>query len=131
MATNVELVHSYAAREGEFAPPENHNFSGTVQEPNCSDELTIYLRINIRSFIEATGFTLTESACDTVRACAVKCCELAQKQPVLTAYVITADDIAKALCEDGEPDKEHIHCAQMAELALKKAVLAYSKSLKK
>ena len=130
MATDVELVRKYALREAEYPAPENYNAKGSVKEPNCSDELTVYLRVNARQFIEAAGFELTPSACDTTRACAVKCCELAQKQPVLAAYMVNADAIAAALDEGGEPDREHVHCAQMAELALKRAVLDYSRSLK-
>ena len=127
MATNVALVRQYAALEKDYPPPAGANAVGMAQEPNCSDLLTIHLRVSPRRYVEAAGFTLTASACDTVRACAVKCCQLAEKKAVLASFTGTADDIAHALSEDGTPDQEHIHCAQMAELALKRAVVAFSR----
>lgn len=131
MATNSELVHAYASQEAKYCPPANANAIGMAKEPNCNDELVIHLAVNIRQFVEAAGFTLTESACDTVRACAVKCCQLAEKKPVLAAFTVTAQDIALALDEEGHPDPEHIHCAQMAELALKRAVLSFAQKYRK
>lgn len=127
MATDVQKVLTLS---GDCLPhiPEDYNGMGQVQEPNCSDLLTIYLTVNPRAMVVDSGYTLTETACATVRAAAAVAVSLAKDTPIMAAYTVTAGDIAKAFSDDGVLDKAHRHCAQMAELALKKAVLNYSQN---
>lgn len=106
--------------------PENWNAMGEMHEPNCSDVLKIYLEVNERNFVVDSGFEITESACAPAVAAAWIAANKAKDKALLAAYTVKASDIAEEMTDDGILDKEHVHCAQMAELALKKAVLDYT-----
>lgn len=109
-AENYGLLEAYVA-------------SGTAVEPDCQDELEI--RINTRrDLITDISYMITESACIPAKACASLATVLAKNKPVLEAYLIDADRISH---EFGGLTKENYHCAQMAELALKRAILDYSR----
>ena len=69
--TNQQLTLSWAAKSGEYPLPEAYNGAGVANEPNCEDRLEIRLRVNAFGVIESAGFSLTESACPPMWACAV------------------------------------------------------------
>ena len=125
MATDRALVLQQAGRtEFQHTLPQAAA-SGVVEEPNCHDRLEICFSVR-REIITDIGYSLTSTACPTVFACANVLCELARGKAVLEAYLLTSGDIARQLSDDGTLDREHVHCAMMAELALKRAILQYS-----
>jgi len=126
MATDFEKVKIYTEVEGVYGLPENAAGIGEVHEPNCEDVLRIGFSTK-REIITEIGYTITESACMTVRACAAAAIELAKNKAVMAAYLITHQDIAKLLSDNGELNKENVHCAMMAELALKQAIVNYAR----
>lgn len=125
MATDKQKILDIAQHSANRVP-NHYNGRGEAHEPNCNDKMVIYITVNERKMIVDSGFELTEGACATVRAAAAVATRLAKDTPVLSAYTITAAQIAAELTDDGELDKEHLHCALMAELATKRAVVDYS-----
>lgn len=69
------------------------------------------------------SYTITETSCFPSKACAETAAALVRGRPVLEAYTIDSSAIATAL---GGLEPEYMHCAMMAELALKRAVLDYA-----
>lgn len=122
----IDLQKVTALSQTASAAPEGYNGVGEAREPNCSDVMTIYLTVNPRRMVVDSGFVLTEGACATVRAAAAAAVLLARDKPVMAAYTIAAADIARELSDDGTVEKQYQHCMQMAELALKRAVVDYS-----
>ena len=108
--TNQQLTLSWAAKSGEYPLPEAYNGAGVANEPNCEDRLEIRLRVN---------------------ACAVYACAQCQGKPALAALTMDHKKIGCALTEDGEPDVGHIHCAMMAEIALKRALADYGERFRR
>lgn len=129
MATSFDRVMEYAAMENVRSLPDNFDGIGSIEEPNCGDILTIAFKSK-REIITEIGYTVTEKACPPVYAAASCIVVLAKGKAVMEAFLITAQDIEKLLSDDGKLDKEHFHCAQMAELALKKAIIDHSKKIK-
>lgn len=128
MATDKQKILDIVA-DSTCNVPSGYNGRGEAQEPHCNDRMTIYIRVNERKMIVDSGFELTEGACATVIAAASVAAGLAKDKPVMAAYTITATHIAAQITDDGVLDKEHLHCAIMAELALKRAVVDYSSML--
>jgi len=129
MATNIQRVLELAADKSNLGIPEDAQGVGEVKEPSCGDLLRIGFTTH-REIITQIGYTLTESACPPVFACSSYLTSLAKGQAVVAAYLITWKDIAAALSDNGELNPEHIHCAMMAELALKNAIVNYSQMKK-
>lgn len=129
MATNIEKVLELSAIQEMRGLPENPEGVGQVTEPSCGDLLTIGFTTR-REIITEIGYTLTESACPPVFASAYHIVSQAKGQAVMAAYLISWKDIAAALSDNGELNPEHIHCAMMAELALKNAIVNYSQKKK-
>lgn len=125
MATDRNLVLKRAEDKTYQTLPEDCAASGIAIEPKCQDRLEIGFNVR-REIITDIGYSLTESACPTVFACANVLCELVKGKSVLEAFLVKHVHIAKQLTDDGELDKEHVHCAMMAELALKRAIMQYS-----
>ena len=125
MATSREKVLQAASERGKYPLPQDCEVQGTVQEPNCGDVLTIGFKTR-RMAITEIGFSLSESACPPLFACAVVMCRKALNQPVISAYVIKSADLAAELSTDGNLDAESVHCAMMVELAMKRAVIQFS-----
>lgn len=139
--TNGELHYSKTGRIGEMATdrkkvlqlvedsderiPENWNARGEMHEPGCNDVLKMYLEVNSSNFIVDAGFEITEGACAPAVAASWVATNMAKDKALLAAYTVKASQIAEEMTDDGILDREHVHCAQMAELALKKAVLDY------
>ena len=125
MATNREKVLEYAQDKQFVGLPQECAAVGQVIEPHCGDVLKIGFNTR-REIITEIGYDLTESACPPVHACAHLICQLAKDKAVIQGYLITYKQIAEMISDNGELDPEHVHCAQMAELALKQAVSQYS-----
>ena len=125
MSTNRNAVLEYAADKNWKMAVPCAAAKGTAEEPGCGDTLEVAFAAK-RDIITAIWYNITESACPPAHACAAAACSLAKGRPVIEAYLITSVDIAGLLSDDGRLDAEHIHCAMMAELALKRAVRDYS-----
>ncbi|MDL2317797.1 iron-sulfur cluster assembly scaffold protein [Eubacteriales bacterium OttesenSCG-928-A19] len=127
--TDRSKVTAYAQRAGEYPLPDAPHAVGRVEEPSCKDELVMGFRTH-REIVTEIGFTLTPSACPPLFACATTVVELVKGKPVLEAFLLKTADIAAVLSTDGILDAEHVHCALMAELALKRMITAYSEKKK-
>lgn len=128
--TDKELAISWANRANEFPLFEDYNCSGTAHEPSCGDILEFRLLVDQYGLVRKVGFSLPDSACPPVRACATYVCATIVNKPILMAYTCTADKISYALSNDGQVDKEHVHCTLMAEVALKQALANYGERFK-
>ena len=120
---NRVIIEEYALRTDYRGKLSDYHGIGQCIEPDCGDVLEYTIKTE-REIITEIAFTITESACLPVKACATIAAELAKGKPVLEAYLITKEDIAK-VTEGLEEEQEH--CAQMAELALKRTIIDYSK----
>ncbi len=118
---NQELVLEYSEKQELRGTLEDFQGMSRVQEPGCKDELCMYLKTR-REIITKIRFTITESACPPVKACAALAAETALNKPVMEAYLIDADRLSEGF---GGLPKESMHCAMMAEIALKKAIKDY------
>ena len=85
--------------------------------------MEIYIKTR-REVITEIGYTITDSACPPVKACASIATKLALGKPVLEAYLVNEGQIAE---EAGGLEGEYRHCAIMAELTLKRAITDYAK----
>lgn len=94
----------------------------SVTEPSCGDTLTIWIK-TYREVVTELRYTITETACPPVKACAAMAAEMALGKPVMEAYLIDAARISDSF---GGLDKENYHCALMAELAVKKTIRDYA-----
>lgn len=129
--TDKELTLSWANKSNEYPLIDEYNCVGTAHEPSCGDVLEFRLFIDQFGLVRKVGFSLPDSACPPIRACATYVCDSIINKPVLLAYTYNADKIAYALSHDGQVDKEHVHCILMAELALKQALAKYGEKFKK
>lgn len=123
--TNQQLTFSWAAKAKDYPLPAVFNGTGIAHEPDCEDRLEIRLQVNEHGVIESVGFSLTESACPPMWACAVYACAVCMGKPALMALTMDHQQISLALSDDGTPDIGHVHCAMMAEIALKRALADY------
>ena len=126
MATSREKVLKAAEEKDKYPLPEDFEAIGWVTEPNCGDKLAIAFKTR-REVITQIGYSLSDSACPPMFACASVLCAMALNKPVLAAYVIKSAEISEALGTDGGLDEQSVHCAMMAELALKRAIMDFSK----
>ena len=122
-----ELIVRYSNRSETAGLLKTYQAKGRCEEPECGDVLEYTINTK-REIITEIGFDITKTACLPMKACAQAVSELAKDKPVLEAYLIDADIIAKSV---GGLDKENIHCAMMAELALKHTIIDYSKKKQK
>lgn len=123
---NRELIEMYAAGAENPGFLPDHEGVGVCEEPECGDVLEFTFKTQ-REIITDIGYTITESACPPMKACAAVAAHLAKGKPVLAAYLITHREVAE---KAGGLDKEQIHCAMMAELALKRSIINYSQRRK-
>lgn len=119
---NKEYITETALRGEYRGKPETCMGTGACEDPSCKDVLTYYFSAE-RELITSISYTITETSCFPSKACAETAAALARGRPVMEAYTIDSSTIAKAL---GGLEPEYIHCAMMAELALKRAVLDYA-----
>ncbi|OGO05195.1 MAG: hypothetical protein A2Y91_00700 [Chloroflexi bacterium RBG_13_54_8] len=85
----------------------------------CGDNMEIWLKVRDGQVTEATFWT---DGCGATIACGSMATELAKGKTLGEALAINAEVIAVKL--GGLPD-EHIHCAGLASLTLKKAIIEY------
>lgn len=102
--------------------PQTYMGTGTCEDPSCRDVLQFYISAE-REIITSISYTITHTSCFPSKACAEAAAGLAAGRPVMEAYTIGSAAIAKAL---GGLEDSYIHCAMMAELALKRAVVDYA-----
>lgn len=125
--TNQQLTLSWAKRAEEYPLLAEYDGAGIATEPECQDRLEIRICVNENGVIEQAGFSLTQSACPPMWACATYACAQCKGKPALMALTLDHEQLGKALSDDGTPDQAHIHCAMMAEIALKRALADYGK----
>ena len=123
---NRAIIEEYALKTDYRGTLNDYHGIGQCVEPDCGDVLEYTIKTE-REIITEIAFTITETACLPVKACATIAAELAKGKAVMEAYLITRDDIAKVT--EGL-EKEQEHCALMAELALKRTIIDYSKRRK-
>ena len=121
-----EYIRKMALSGNHQGMPEECMATGSCEDPSCRDELTYYFSAE-REMIRSISYTITETSCFPSKACAETAAALVSGRPVMEAYTIDSSAIAKAL---GGLDTEYMHCAMMAELALKRAVLDYARKRK-
>jgi len=129
--TDQALALEWAAKAKNYPLPQEYNAQGAAEEPSCKDLLELRLRVDEFGRVAEMGFTLTESACPPVWACAAYACDQCLGKPVMLCLTFDHRRLFPALSGDGEPDPEHIHCAMMVELALKRALADYGRRFRR
>ena len=109
-----EKILAYSEKTEYLGEPETFLGTGTVQEPGCGDQLNMYIHTK-REIITEFHYTVTDSACPPLKACAARAAEMALGKPVMEAYLIGAEDLSDFF---GGLEKESFHCAQMTEIGL-------------
>lgn len=117
-----EKILIYSEKTEHLGKPETCLGEGEIKEPGCGDQLNMYIDTK-REIITEFHYTVTESACPPLKACAARVAELAIGKPVMEAYLIQAKELSEFF---GGLEKESIHCAQMAEIGLKKTLQDYA-----
>lgn len=117
-----ELVLAYSEKTDNRGVLEDHQGAAEVREPGCDDLMRMYLKTH-REIITELCYTISETACPPVKACAARVAEMAIGKPVMEAYLITSEELSRFF---GTFPKESYHCALMAELTLKKALQDYA-----
>lgn len=123
---NKDDITEVALKGAYRGEPDSYMGTGKCEDPTCGDVLTYYFSAE-REVITQIRYTITEKSCFPSKACAETAAGLALGKPVMEAYTIDSTAVAQAL---GGLDGPYIHCAMMAELALKRAVLDYAKKRK-
>ena len=113
-----EKIILYSEKTENLGEPEIFLGRGEAREPGCGDVLAMFVDTR-REIITECRFTITESACPPLKACAARAAELAVGKPVMEAYLISAAALSEFF---GGLEQESIHCAQMAEIALKRTL---------
>lgn len=117
-----EKILAYSEKTENLGEPEVFLGTGEVKEPGCGDQLNMYINTK-REIITEFHYTVTDSACPPLKACAARVAEAALGKSVMEAYLIRAEDLSEFF---GGLEKESIHCAQMAEIGLKKTLQDYA-----
>ena len=117
-----EKILAYSEKTENLGEPEVFLGPGEVKEPGCGDQLNMNINTK-REIITEFHYTVTDSACPPLKACAARVAEAALGKPVMEAYLIRAEDLSEFF---GGLEKESIHCAQMAEIGLKKTLQDYA-----
>jgi nitrogen fixation NifU-like protein len=90
----------------------------------CGDTMEIYLRLDGKKIQEVTFMT---DGCGPTVACGSKLTTMVQGRSLADADEILPEDLLEAL--DGLPE-EHVHCADLAVNALRKALVDWHASAK-
>ena len=85
----------------------------------CSDRMELWLKIKDNRIEQASFLT---DGCSATIACGSLVTELAKGKTLGEALAISAEVIVKNL---GRLPEDHIHCAGLASLTLKKAIIEY------
>ena len=107
-----EKILLYSEKKENLGKPEHFLGAGEVKEPGCGDCLEMFIDTK-REVITEFHYTVTDTACPPLKACAARVAECALGKPVMEAYL-------------GGLEKESIHCAQMAEIGLKRTLQDYA-----
>lgn len=119
---DAKKVLEYSERTAEAREPEQFMGMGEMIEPGCKDVLRIYISAQ-REIITECSFTVTSDACPPLKACAARMAEAARGKTVMEAYLIRAAQLSEFF---GGLSRESLHCAQMAEIAMKLALRDYA-----
>ncbi len=106
-----------------------HNAKGTVGNPICGDQMTMYLQIvkNSKGQAYIKDLKWKTYGCASAIASTSALSELAKGKTLDNALKITADEIAEYL---GGLPKHKFHCSVLGHEALEKAIKNYQKSAK-
>lgn len=96
---------------------------GSCEEPDCGDVLEFNFNTQAEIVTEI-GYSISAKACYPMKACSAALKELCMNKAVVETYLITKNEIADFL---GGLDSNNMHCAMMAEIALKRALIEYSR----
>ncbi len=122
MYTKITIDHFTNPRN--IGVIKNADGIGKAGDPNCGDYLIIY--IDVEDYI-IKDIKFQVHGCVGAIASSSMTTELAKGKPLMAAYAITEDDIINAL---GGLPEEKKHCSVLGELALKKAIVDFSKKQK-
>ena len=117
-----EKILLYSEKKETLGKPEHFLGAGEVKEPGCGDCLEMFIDTK-REVITEFHYTVTDTACPPLKACAARVAECALGKPVMEAYLINAAQLSEFF---GGLEKESIHCAQMAEIGLKRTLQDYA-----
>lgn len=105
-----------------------HDTQGTVGNPICGDQMTMYLQIAQKDGKEyIKDLKWKTYGCASAIASTSALSELAKGKTLGDALKITADEIAEYL---GGLPKHKFHCSVLGHEALEKAIKNYQKSAK-
>ena len=85
----------------------------------CGDNMELWLKVNDDSITEAT---FTTNGCSATIACGSMLTEMAKNKTLGEALTISAKVLIEKL---GGLPEDHVHCAGLASLTLKRAILEY------
>ena len=88
---------------------------------SCGDNMELWLKVDGEIITEATFMT---DGCSATIACGSMLTELAKNRTLGEALTISAK---KLIVELGGLPEDHVHCAGLASLTLKKAIIEYTK----
>ena len=74
--------------------PEHFLGAGEVKEPGCGDCLEMFIDTK-REVITEFHYTVTDTACPPLKACAARVAECALGKPVMEAYLINAAQLSE------------------------------------
>jgi len=114
-----ELLERLARDKTFTGRPEQYDGSGECSDPDCEDKLCYFIGSRCQ-MVSEISYTITHDSCLPSKSCAAAGASLAKEKPLLAAYLVNHQQI---IAEVGGLDEEYVHCAMMAELALKRALL--------
>ena len=120
-----ELIRSYSLQTERQGELDEYEAMAQVEEPGCGDVMCFYIRTK-RMIVTECTYTVTDTACPPLKACGARAAELAIGKPVMEAYLISAGELSAYF---GGLPRESYHCAQMAELTLKKTLQNFAGSM--
>jgi nitrogen fixation NifU-like protein len=112
------IVIDHATKPRNAGSMDNADAYASVWGP-CGDNMEMWLKARDGIVKSVTFWT---DGCDATIACGSMATELAKGKTLGEALAISAEVIARSL--GGLPD-DHIHCAGLASLTLKKAIIEY------
>ncbi len=104
---------------------ENPDGFGTVGNPRCGDIMTVYIKVNKNKISDIKFETL---GCAAAIATSSMVTEMAKGKTLDKAFQITRQDVADEL--EGLPPLK-MHCSNLAEGALKRAIEDYRSKAEK
>ncbi len=116
----VEKIVKLWLERKNFGKPSNYNAYGK-SSGSCGESIEIFLKVNGNKIEDAKFFT---KGCVTIVVCGSVVTELVKNKSLEEAMKIRSIDIVDEI--GGLPEDE-LHCAIIAENALKEAIKSYSK----